>query len=372
MNGARSRVWLDPQALNQNLRILHRQAPHLSLIPMIKANAYGHGSVWAAQAMQRDPQSGKLIAGWGVATFLEALELRQAKVTGRILVFSDAAPWTLDKMQLCQKFSFEPVLSELVSLLEFQKGLRRFPKVVGHVEVNTGMNRLGIPLDSLSLVRFQPGSFFTHLADAESPRSQLTQKQISNFESLVDWATAKFPRTPLHVANSATLWNARQFPILKKTQWARPGLALYGVRPFSSAPEKGLRRVMQFEVPVLNRIFLHPGDRVGYGGTYTCNSKSGEWIAILGGGYADGVFRSLSNRGIAMFGKKKLPFLGRVSMDLSAVRSTAQMKVGDWLSLWGNEIDPYEQSDLAGTIPYELTTRIGSRVERFEVGRKKA
>jgi alanine racemase len=147
---------------------------------------------------------------------------------------------------------------------------------------------------------------------------------------------------------------------------ARPGLSLYGIRPFQKAGEDGLKRVMRFSSRVLNRIHLEQGDRVGYGGTYVCKSAKGEWVGVIGAGYADGVFRSLSNRGIAVHGRKKLPFIGRVSMDLSAVRIPSSVRVGDELVLWGDEVDPYEQADAAGTIPYEITTRIGTRVERSD------
>jgi alanine racemase len=84
----------------------------------------------------------------------------------------------------------------------------------------------------------------------------------------------------------------------------------------------------------------------------------------LGAGYADGVFRTLGNQGVAYHGSKKLRFKGRVSMDLSSIEGYSRMKIGDEIELWGDRVDPYEQSILAGTIPYEITTRIGSRVER--------
>ena len=90
----------------------------------------------------------------------------------------------------------------------------------------------------------------------------------------------------------------------------------------------------------------------------------GEWISVIGGGYADGIFRALSNRGIAYHGTKKLRFRGRVSMDLTAVEGRSKMKIGDALELWGDQVDPYEQAELAETIPYEITTRVGARVER--------
>lgn len=363
---SRARLTISSSALLNNYKIIAQKVPHLSLLPMIKANAYGHGSVFAAQTYMGNVSAHKKLFGLGVATFAEAIEVRLAiKNTNLpIIVFSDSAPWTAEHLALCKKYRFEPAFSEIMSLLEFQKQ-RGCHEIPIHIEVNTGMNRMGIPTDSLELIRVTPRSIFTHLADADAPRSKLTQKQMSAYAEVMAWAKVKFPRTLFHFANSSAIWNAKQFPLMKEMSLARPGLALYGMRPFRNAKDDGLKRVMTVHAPVLNRIYLEQGDQVGYGGTYTCKKKSGEWVSIIGAGYADGVFRSLSSQGIAVYGKKKLNFVGRVSMDLSAVQGDAKMQVGDEVILWGNEIDPYLQSDLAGTIPYELTTRIGERVSRI-------
>jgi alanine racemase len=375
----RAQLSVSRSALVSNFRIIGKKVPHLKLLPMIKANAYGHGAIFAAQALKQEKQ----LHGFGVATFAEAMQIRESLKNSRlpILVFSDCAPWTEEKLRACVKYQLQPVFSEILSLLTFQKqsGAKA---ISAHVEVNTGMNRLGIPIESLSLLRFTPTSVFTHLADADHPESSLTQLQISNYEKTIEWVRARYPHALLHFANSSTIWNQRKFPLLEQMQLARPGLSLYGIRPFEKAKEDGLKRVMTVRVPIINKIYLNEGDQVGYGGTYICTQKKGEWVAILGAGYADGIFRSLGNAGIAVYGAgskkssarhtfgQKLNFLGRVSMDLSAIEGTAAMKIGDLVTLWGNEIDPYEQSNYANTIPYELTTRLGAqgsvRIERIE------
>jgi alanine racemase len=360
---ARAEVTVSGSALRKNFRILRSKVPALRLIPMVKADAYGHGAAWAARTLLRE----KGLHAFGVASFREAVELRLSLGDSRtpIIVFSDSAPWTLEHSTLCVRYRLEPVLSEIESLLRFQS-LKESRKVPYHVELNTGMNRLGIPVDSLSCVRLPPESVFTHLADADNPRSALTRKQIRGFEAALQGIRSRFPSALLHFANSSAIWNHRDFPLLREMDLARPGLSLYGIRPFERASEDGLKRVMRFSSRVLNRIHLEQGDRVGYGGTYVCKSRKGEWVGVIGAGYADGVFRSLSNRGIAVHGSKKLPFIGRVSMDLSAVRIPVSVRVGDELVLWGDEVDPYEQAGAAGTIPYEITTRIGTRVERSD------
>ncbi len=328
---------------------------------MVKADAYGHGSVFAAKALLKE----RNLFGFGVATFAEAIELRKGLPGARtpILVFSDSVPWTEERLKLCIKHGLEPVFSEILSLLEFQSRPAS-SRISAHVEVNTGMNRMGIPAESLPLVRFYPRSVFTHLAQADSPEDSLTRKQLKSFASVAAEVRARFPRALLHFANSAAIWNHARFPLLREMDLARPGLSLYGVRPFEEAKNDGLRRVMTFKARIVNRIRLNYGDRVGYAGTYRCSRPGGEWISILGGGYADGIFRALGNRGVAYHGTKKVVFRGRVSMDLSAVEGSARMRIGDELELWGDRVDPYEQAGLAGTVPYEITTRVGPRVER--------
>ena len=328
---ARARLLVSRSALLQNYKILSRKAPQLKLLPMVKANAYGHGAAFAAETLSSE----KNLYAFAVASFAEGIALREQLKNKKlsIIVFSDCAPWSQAQMALCLKHRLEPVFSEIVSLLEFQVD-RRAREVQAHIELNTGMNRLGIPSDSLRLVRFMPKSIFTHLADADQPGSALTRLQIKNFTEILPYLKQRFPRAQLHFANSAALWNPKAYPLLKEMDVARPGLSLYGIRPYEKAKTEGLKRAMHFYAPVVNRIFLNPGDRVGYGGTYICRKKAGEWIGIIAAGYADGLFRSLSGQGIALHGKKRLSLVGRVSMDLSAVQGHARMKIGDEVELW--------------------------------------
>ena len=329
---------------------------------MVKANAYGHDADWVAKTLWNDLASRKRLFGFGVATFSEALSLRNSLPKSAkkipILVFSDCAPFSEEWIKLCQTHHFEPVLGELHTLLEFQKFFTSKPKakkVSFHVEVNTGMNRLGIPVDSLKLLRLKPSSVFTHLAESENPGSKLTQKQITEFEKVILWKNQSSPETYLHFANSGAIWNSRAYPFFKKMNLVRPGLSLYGIRPYESAKNDQLQPVMNFEAPVIQKTFLEKGDRVGYGGTYQSTKKNGEWIATLGAGYADGVFRALANQD---------QILGKVSMDLISVSASAKTKVGDWITLWGKGVDPYAVAGRAQTIPYEITTRIGLRLKR--------
>ena len=333
------------------------------LLPMVKANAYGHDAGWVAKTLLSEKKLRKKLFGFGVATFSEALSLRAAlpKESKKIpiLVFSDCSPFSKDWVELCSRENFEPVIGELHTLLEFQKFSLQLKtprlKIPFHVEVNTGMNRLGIPVDSLKLLRLKPRSVFTHFAESENPKSALTQKQIHEFERVIHWKKQNAIDTLIHFANSGAIWNANDYPFFKEMDLVRPGLSLYGIRPFDLAKTNGLKPVMTFRAPVIQLTFLTRGERVGYGGVYQAKKTSGEWIATLGAGYADGVFRALENQDI---------ILGKVSMDLIAVKASKKLKIGDWVPLWGEGIDPYLVAQRARTNPYEITTRIGERVKK--------
>ena len=359
---ARAKLSISRSALQNNYRVLAEKVPGLKLLPMVKANAYGHHSIYTAKSLLDE----KMLQGFGVSTFSEGFELRLGigKSELPILVFSDCAPWEESRFELCENFKLEPVFSEISSLLAFQAHPRA-EKIKAHIEVNSGMNRMGISPVQFREVKISPASVFTHLADAENPNSKLTKLQIKTFHDIVLETKVRFPNALLHFSNSSAIWNARYFPLTREMDFVRPGLSLYGVRPFEKARDQKLKRVMRLTAPILNRYFLKRGDQVGYGGTYTCKKPRGEWVATLAIGYADGLFRSLSSKGIAVHEKNKFKLVGRVSMDLAAVEANAKLKIGDELELWGDSVDPYVQANFASTIPYEIITRMGQRLERI-------
>ena len=329
---------------------------------MVKADAYGHDANWVSNTLWGNQEVRKKLFAFGVATFTEAISIRKTLPANAkrfpIVVFSDCAPFDQDWLSLCEKQNFEPVFSEIRSFLEFQKIQLSRPerkRVPFHLEVNTGMNRLGLPFDSLTLVELKPRSVFTHLAESENPKSALTIKQVGLFSQVISWKNERFPKTLIHFANSGAIWNTKHFSFAKEMDLVRPGLSLYGIRPDPRMKNHGLKPVMTFQAPVIQKTLLMNGDRVGYGGTYRSKNRNGEWVATLGAGYADGVFRALANQE---------QILGKVSMDLLTVKATAKTKIGDWVTLWGKGIDPYLVAGRANTIPYEITTRIGGRVRR--------
>ena len=141
----------------------------------------------------------------------------------------------------------------------------------------------------------------------------------------------------------------------------RPGLALYGIQPWAKAPLRGLKPVMRVEVRIIQIHQVAKGQGVGYG--FTFRAKAATKVGIISAGYADGIHRLLSSSGWIHAGTRR-PILGRVSMDLMAASLPSGTEAGDWVELWGDHLDLWQQAEAARTVPYELLTSLSDRVER--------
>ena len=370
----RSRIMalLSAQALRRNYEAIQALVPEQAILPMVKANAYGHGASWASRILIGMPG----LYALGVATLEEGRELRlelgAAAKSVRIMIFSGTVPWSEEKGQFCEKFSLTPVIASDSDWQSFFKN--GWPdKISYELKFNTGMNRLGIsPGLSKSISRnlkekpaeWHPHGVFTHFAIAEDPTHKLTKAQRASFvEVRKDFANA-CPSTHFHAANSAGIWNAKLLGLDGLTDLVRPGLSLYGVTPWAGAPLRGLQSVMTLQARVIQTRLLKRGESMGYGAAYVA-TESDQWTAIISAGYADGLMRSWTNRGFVSLDLKEERFLGIVSMDLSGISCTSQTRVGDWAQILGPQVDIWAQAKAAGTIPYELLTSVGSRVQRI-------
>lgn len=366
-------------ALRGNYLAIRDQVPGLSLLPMIKANAYGHGAAWAARQLLDLPD----LYGLGVATLGEGAELRkELGPVGRrvkIMVCSGTANWSHEKGQYCEKFRLTPVI---VTDADWDVFLREgWPERLSYeLKFNTGMNRLGLsPGKARSIVKalrekpalWHPDGILSHLASGEAPNSKLSLRQLDQFSSLRAELQGVFPSAHFHLGNSAAIWNQKFWRLKDLTDIVRPGLSLYGVPPWKGAPARGISAVMTLKASIGAIHVLKPGESIGYGGLYQVpgGAKEGVRAAILLAGYADGVHRCLSgpadnNGGHASIRGQATRFIGRVSMDLSAVRCPAGARVGDWVEILGPNVDPWAQAGIAQTIPYELLTSVSGRVQR--------
>jgi len=329
-------------------------APGCRVVAVIKANAYGHGLLTVAEALAGAD-------AFAVARIEEAVELREAGCRARILLlegFGDRS-----ELDAAVRHGLEPFVHQewQLGLLEGLQG----PGALGAwLKVDTGMHRLGFDpaaaaaaaqrLAACRAVR-QPAGLATHLADAERTDRATTRAQLAAFAA----ATAGLAGERC-IANSAGLiaWPEA------RADWVRPGIMLYGISPFGekTGAELGLAPVMTFETRVIALKEITEGDRVGYGGTWTAPRASR--IAVAAVGYGDGYPRSAGNGTPVAVNGRTAMLAGRPSMDMLTIDVTAlpQVAVGDRVELWGRDVPVERVAAAAGTIPYELTCRVGRRV----------
>jgi alanine racemase len=325
--------------IQRNFKAISRLAPQSQIIPMVKADAYGHGALAVARALAHEPR----LDAFGVATLDEGRELREARLSQSILIFSGTAHWDQKKGQFCERFGLTPVISSLADLEAFLRhGWQR--RIRYELKFNTGMNRLGIEVSDLSScldliqklkVSERPQGVLSHLATADQPQHPLTRIQVERFREITQAFGNRLARPKFHLQNSAAIWNASALGIRNEFLCVRPGLSLYGITPSLHAPARGVLPALRLEARLLQVKRLKKGERVGY---------------------SDGLHRLLSNQS---------NFVGLISMDLTGIRLRPSQKEGDWISVTGKlSRDLWKSARCAGTVPYELLTSISSRVRR--------
>lgn len=348
------RAVIDTSALRHNLARVREVAPRSRVMAVIKANAYGHGSVPSAVALAGAD-------GFAVARLEEGVALRAAGLRQRILLLEGV--FGPDQLRQAAHHDFDVMVHEpeQVLLLETWRGDKPFRT---WVKIDTGMNRLGFRPEQVGpvLARLQaceavarPLTLVTHLANADDRDDAGTRAQLEAFERL----TAGMPGER-SIANSAGIlgWEAT------RTDWVRPGLMLYGVSPFAdaTAADLGLRPAMTLETRVIAVKEIHAGEAVGYGGTWRAARPTR--LAIAAAGYGDGYPRNTRSGTDVLVNGRRAPLVGRVSMDMVTIDATdlPPVAVGDTVTLWGAGLPVEEIAKAAGTIAYELICGVSQRV----------
>jgi alanine racemase len=246
--------------------------------------------------------------------------------------------------------------SDALPVLNSAEQVARWKQVAPHqpcdLMIDTGMNRLGLRGDELACAeRLNIRTLMSHLACADEDHA-LNARQLQGFRDVV----AQVPAQRASLANSAGICLGREYAF----DLVRPGLALYGGIPRREAAG-GIRQVARVEAEVVQRRTVRAGESCGYGATFVADADTE--AAILNIGYADGYLRGFSGRGTASVGDALLPVIGRVSMDLIAVRCDAapELAEGDWV---GIDYDLPTAARQSGLSQYELLTGLGSRFER--------
>lgn len=340
-------------AIIQNFKALAAIAPHSQSMAVIKADAYGHGAVNVARILKH------VSPRFAVAIIEEAIALRHAGITAPIVVLEGAHQRKECEMAATHNCILVTHNEQQLSWLKACPSTLR-PQV--WLKVDSGMHRLGFAVHDVEAIlhKYQAAGVLnddtvlvTHLACADDRTNPFTQHQIDAFMQV-----ATRTKLGVSVANSpATI----QWPA-SHGSWNRLGIAVYG--GFREA-DLALAPAMTLRSSIIALREIEKGESVGYGQTWTATQPSK--IATVGIGYADGYPRHCPNGTPVAVNGQPATLVGRVSMDMITIDVThlANVSVGDSVELWGEKVSIGQVAEAAGTIDYELMTRVSARVPRI-------
>ena len=352
---------IDCQALVDNFNIIKQHAVGTKVLAVLKANGYGHGLERIAKALP-------LADAFGVARIDEALALRAAGIIQPIVLlegFFSAKELAILVVNDLQTIVHNQEQLEAICQAKLDRPLKVWLKI------DTGMHRLGINPDEFehfysalteSKNVQQPLVLMSHLGCADEINNETTTEQIVLFEQLTSAL-----QEDKSLANSAAIyaWPNSHF------DWIRPGLMLYGVSPMEKStaikeeddPLERISPVMTLQSSLIATRNIAVGESVGYGSAWRCQKETK--IGVVAIGYGDGYPRHATNGTPVLINGRRVPIVGRVSMDMITVDLgfSSQDKVGDLAILWGKGLPVEEIAQWATTIPYELLCNITRRVQ---------
>ena len=335
------------------------------LLVLVKANAYGHGAVDFASLMEE--AGADYLA---VALPVEGVELREAGIKSPVMVLTAGTDFFNEIIDN----DLEPGIPNLYSLKALcdvleKRGVTDYPV---HIKLDTGMHRLGFMTEEMDeLMTFMKdcsyvkvASVYSHLAAADEPDSDdFTLGQIALFKENADRLTDSLGYKPMyHILNSAGIERFPQYQF----DMVRLGIGIYGV---SVVPGNHLTPVASFKCKILQIKTLEPGDgTIGYG-RHGKIAPEGTVIATIPVGYADGLDRHLSRgRGRFSVNGHRVPTIGNICMDMTMLDVTGvDAKVGDTVTIFGEDPTVTELAQILDTIPYEILTSVPRRIERVVI-----
>ena len=340
-------------AIIRNFKALRAVAPGSKAMAVVKADAYGHGAANVARMLRGQADA------FAVAIIEEAIKLREEGVEAPIVVLE--GPHQPKDCLVAAEQALTLVLHDAQQFEWVADYTPEKPPALW-LKVDTGMHRLGVHPDEVGhlLQQYQalirPGMVLvTHMACADELDNPLTGEQITKIQQV-----AAATGLPLSIANSpATIaWQSAH------SEWNRLGLAMYGCNPVDRDIELMLSAAMTLRASVIALRDVPAGESVGYGQVWT--AKRNSRIATVGIGYADGYPRHCPSGTPVLINQQRALLAGRVSMDMITVDVTdlPEVKIGDKVELWGQNLAIDEIAHYAGTVSYELVTRVSPRVPR--------
>ncbi|HLH09815.1 MAG TPA: alanine racemase [Terriglobales bacterium] len=372
-------IWaeISRSALRHNLKAIRQHiGDKITICAVVKADAYGHGSVGCARVLEAEG-----VDWFGVTGTEEGVRLREGGIRGRVLLLSGF--WQGEAEEVIHQ-RLTPAAYDLWQIAALEQAAAKLNLAEPfrfHLKIDTGMSRLGINMNdlpkALEQIRQSPHlkfeGAFSHLASAEVLDSAAMAEQEANFDYARE-TIVSYGLNPgyLHLANTSGMIGRPE----ARFNMVRPGLALYGYTlpfirnhaPATILPYVDLKPALSWKTRIVSLRDLPSGRSVGYGGTYVTTRSTR--IGVLPVGYADGLNRALSGKGCFHTRGHKVPILGRVSMDLTVVDVTdiPEAALGDEVCLIGGfngcSVTAWDHAKLAHTIPYEILCNISKRVLR--------
>lgn len=356
-------MTVDLDAVAENWRALARRAPGATCAAVVKADAYGLGASEVGPALSR--------AGCGVffvASPDEGVALREtlAEAPAEILVLDGDVEGETERFD---RHRLTPVLGTLEGVAIWSRHARDRGGRRAALMLDTGMTRLGLGPDEAALLSGEIHRLdgvelthaMSHLACADTPDHPLNARQKAAFDTM----RAALPATPASFANSAGIFLGREFHY----DLVRPGAAMYGLSVVQDLPNP-MKRAVGLRARILQSRFVDSETPVGYGADRLI--AAGSTLATIAMGYADGLPRALGDRGSGRIAGKTVPLVGRVSMDLATLDVTGIApefaRPGSVVDLIDADHDADALAAEAGTIGYEIISRIGGRVQRIYRG----
>lgn len=361
---------VDLDAIYHNIIEMRKHIrPDTLLLAVIKADAYGHGAVAVAKALEDE------VDYYAVAHLEEAEELRRYGIQTPILILGTCVPEEFEDLIRHQITINIYRLEDAKKLSETAQAMQQTAKV--HIKLDTGMHRIGFPcneqaVEDIKKIAALPGleleGIFTHFAKADEKKKEAFEYQLNQFRYMLGVLENEGIRFPIrHAANSAAIMEAGDLEL----DMVRSGISTYGLYP-SEEVEKDtadLRPAMALRSRITHVKTLPAGEGIGYGWTYTTTRETK--VATIPTGYADGYKRALSNQGRVLIHGISAPIIGRVCMDqfMVDVTDVPNVKVGDMATLFGRDGNAWlpveELANASASFNYEFVCGLTRRVPRI-------
>ncbi|MEG0804977.1 MAG: alanine racemase [Lachnospiraceae bacterium] len=339
------------------------------IVGVIKTDGYGHGAIPIGKELEQMD----FVWGYATATVEEACILRRHNLKKPVLILGHSFP---EQYETIVREGFRPNIYKYQMAEELSAEAVRQKKMIQiHIKIDTGMNRLGLPIceqtiaDIMKIYRLpnlEIEGIFTHFVKSDEENKTYSYGQIAKYQDIIDRLETEGINIPLkHCANSAGLLDLED----AQMDLVRAGISLYGLYPSKEVSRKtALIPAMELKSTIIYLKKVAKGESVSYGATYVLPED--EWIATIPVGYGDGYPSSLSNKGYVLIHGQRAPIRGKVCMDQFMVDVTGieGVKEGDEVTLFGFDKEEFlgveELSELSGRFVYEFICDLGKRIPR--------